>query len=517
VLAGGLGAAVALGAAKAKVLRAHGHDLVKAAAAAPPAGGDLGAVEHVVFLTHENRSFDHYFGTLGGVNGFDASSPAFTQAWPGGTSPTLLPFHLDTQTMIAECTYDLSHTWKAQHDAWNGGAMDQFVATHVSPAFEGPNLGMLTMGYYESTDIPFYYDLVQNFTICDAYHCSVLGPTHPNRLMQMSGTLDPAGVAGGPILATNSDPRLKFTCSWLTMPEVLSEYGVSWKMYNAHGSAYSPSHKHSLLYSNNILQYFKQYRARANGKLHRNAFEYYGPNVADDLFSSTGPNNFARDVQRNQLPAVSWINAPLGYDEHPPAPPALGEWYTAQVLATLMSNPAVWATTVLFITYDENDGWFDHVSPPSPSPGTVGEFITKSPLPADANGVVGPIGLGVRVPMIVVSPFSRGGWVCSDTFDHTSQLQFLNARWGVPVPNVSAWRRSVVGDLTAALPTLGAPDTSALTLPATSQDKTIPPISECAPIQIAEGNYQGVAVSSLIPAVQSQPTQSPSTLTPTPS
>jgi phospholipase C len=332
--------------------------------------------------------------------------------------------------------------------------------------------------------------------------------------MQMTGTLDPGGVAGGPILVTNSDRHLEFTCSWDTMPEILSYFGVSWKCYNPHGSNYKPGHPRSLQISNNPLLYFEQYRK--NVSLHRNAFGNYGPLTPDDLFSSSsGPNSFANDVRHNRLPAVSWMIPPDGYDEHPPAPAALGEWYTAQVLGTLMSNPKVWASTVLFIMYDENDGWFDHVSPPTAPPGTPGEYITKSPLPADAGGIVGPIGLGVRVPMMVVSPFSRGGWVCSDTFDHTSQLQFLSERFGVPVPNVSQWRLNTVGNLTAALPTLTAPNTTIPTLPATSGSLTAPPIGgECVGVQILEVNYPTPPYP--IPAVQTQPTQGPNTLTPTP-
>ena len=114
------------------------------------------------------------------------------------------------------------------------------------------------------------------------------------------------------------------------------------------------------------------------------------------------------------------------------------------MIGTLVSNPEVWAKTVLFIMYDENDGFFDHVPPPTPPPGTPGEFLTVDPLPASAYGVAGPIGLGFRVPMLVVSPFSRGGYVCSDIFDHTSQLRFLETRFGVQAPNISAWRRKTV-------------------------------------------------------------------------
>jgi phospholipase C len=516
VLAGGLGAAMALGVSKGKLLRANQDRIIRAARSTPAAGSDLGAVEHVVFLMHENRSFDHYFGTMGSVNGFDAPSSAFQQAWPGGASSTLLPFHLDTATMQAECTYDLSHSWQAEHSSWNGGAMDGFVSTHVSDAYEGPDLGTLTMGYYEAADIPFYRALAQNFTICDNYFCSVLGPTHPNRLMQMSGTIDPTGANGGPILVTNSDNDLEFTCSWTTMPEVLDYFGVSWKVYNPHGSEYVPGHADSMLRCKNVLMYFDQYKQRRNGKLHKKAFQYYGPPVDGTFaFTTPGPNSFAHDVKRKTLPSVSWLIPPDGYDEHPPAPPALGEWYTAQVLTTLMSNPEVWSKTVLFIMYDENDGWFDHVAPPTAPPGTEGEYL-KSPLPGNAGGTSGPIGMGVRVPMLVVSPFSAGGWVCSKTFDHTSQLKLVSELFGVTLPNVSQWRQDTVGDLTAALPTLGSPNTTMPSLPATSQSTTTAPIStECSGDQLAELNPTTAPYP--VPATQSMPVQGSEVLTPTPS
>jgi phospholipase C len=148
---------------------------------------------------------------------------------------------------------------------------------------------------------------------------------------------------------------------------------------------------------------------------------------------------------------VAWVLAPLLGSEHPPAPTELGELAVAQVVRALTSNPAVWRKTVLFVTYDENGGFFDHVPPPTPPPGTAGEFLTVATLPGEAAGVRGPIGLGFRVPMLVVSPYSRGGFVCSDPFDHTSLLRFIETRFGAEVPNLSEWRRSVTGDLTSAL------------------------------------------------------------------
>jgi len=162
---------------------------------------------------------------------------------------------------------------------------------------------------------------------------------------------------------------------------------------------------------------------------------------------------------------VSWLNAPPGQDEHPAFPPNTGALVTGHVIQTLLSNPKVWAKTVLFVTWDENGGFFDHVAPPSPPPGTPGEFVTTNPLPDKAAGISGPIGLGFRVPMLVVSPFSRGGHINSDTFDHTSLLRFIETRFGVEVPNVSDWRRNAVSDLTSTLQLTGRPRLAVPTLP----------------------------------------------------
>src|SRR5664280_370978 len=434
------------------------------------------------------------------------------RAWPGGSQPTVLPFHMNTKTQQAECTYDLDHSWPADHASWNNGGMDTFVATHTSAQYEGA-LGINTMGYYTKADLPFYYSLAQKFTVCDNYFCSVLGPTHPNRLMQISGTIDPAGVAGGPVLTTNSSQTaFAGTCSWTTMPEVLQSNGISWKTYNPYGPNYQPGAP--FFVSKNMLLYFQQYQNPAS-PLYQNAFGYTGPNVVGGLTGGIGPDDFAKDVANDTLPQVSWIMSPDMYDEHPPAPPALGEWYTQQVLDTLLSNPKVWASTVLFIMYDENDGFFDHVPPPTPPPGTPGEYLTVSPLPSAAGGDTGPVGLGVRVPMIVVSPFSAGGYVCSDVFDHTSQLRFLEALFGVAAPNISSWRRSATGDLTATLPVLHAPVTKAPHLPATSASTTAAPVGgECSSAQLIELNPK--VPPFVVPKHQKMPSQSKGSLKPTP-
>ena len=431
----------------------------KATAATAGPNATLGDIEHVVFLMQENRSFDHYFGTLSGVRGYSdpAAAPhVFDQFGyrPGkGPDPTgyLQPFHLlsDPPLTDGQTTNDISHNWAPQHQSWNGGAMDRFVTAHL--AADGVKNGLVSMGYFNRSDLAFYYALADAFTICDGYHCSVFGPTDPNRVMSISASIDPAGTHGGPVVETLVANRQayygKFT--WETMPERLSAAGVSWKVYN------DPTGLLEL----SPFPYFKAYTQ---------PFSLSGLELTNRALVPNYPVSFDLDVATGQLPAVSWIIPPLISCEHPAAPPEWGEYLVSQVLSTLVANPAVWAKTVVFVIYDENGGFFDHVAPPTPPAGTAGEEITVRPLPASVGGIAGPVGLGFRVPCLVLSPFSRGGYVCSDTFDHTSLLRFLETRFGVDVPNLTSWRRSVTGDMTAALGLSRPANTSVPKLPPTS-------------------------------------------------
>jgi phospholipase C len=446
-----------------------GARLVTRAAATAPAGSDLGAVEHIVFLMMENRSYDHYFGAYPRGRGFDdhpaGSLGVFEQDYPGGTAlnppGVLLPFHLDSSAG-EECTYDLTHDWGPQHLCWNNGKMDSFVSTHTSSTYEGAN-GAMTMGYYRRADLPFYWALADNFTLLDRYHCSILGPTHPNRLMANSGTIDPAGTSGGPVTDTNSTPDVLWNCTWPTMQEVLQDAGVSWKVYHPtnvslaakyqalaayptwNPTLYNPTLNPEVMASDHVLPYFTAFRNPLS-PLYAKAF---GP---------TFPNDFVSDVNSASLPSVSWIIPPLGFDEHPSSSPTNGMYFTSLVLDALTASPAVWAKTALFLMYDENDGWFDHVPPPTAPAGTPGEYLTATPSSVLERGyqsqdlsIAGPIGLGMRVPALMISPFSRGGNVVSEVLDHTSQLKLVAERFGVEVPNVSAWRKATVGDLTSAV------------------------------------------------------------------
>ena len=156
---------------------------------------------------------------------------------------------------------------------------------------------------------------------------------------------------------------------------------------------------------------------------------------------------FAADVAADRLPQVSWIVPSYQLSEHPSASPSDGAFLVSRLIAALASNPKVWAKTVFILNYDENDGFFDHVPPPVPPTGAA---VGKSTVAATGEDYHGePVGLGPRVPMIVVSPWSKGGYVNSELFDHTSVIRFLEARFGVAEPQISPWRRAVCGDLTS--------------------------------------------------------------------
>jgi len=376
----------------------------------------LSDIDHFIILMKENRSFDHYFGSLSGVRGFedpgamraDASS-VFSQPDPLNPDGRVLPFRLNTHTTSGQRVHDLSHAWGTQHASLNGGAMDRWIVAHrESDGERGP----LTMGHFTREDIPYYYALADAFTVCDGYHCSVLGPTHPNRYFLMTGQNDADGKYGGPAL-----DNYGHAYSWETYPERLERAGITWRVYHDLDD-----------YGCNILKNFTQYRAAPRGSpLWENA-------IYDRPFYE-----LLWDIRTGNIPQVTWIVPASDLSEHPDYLPAAGEDHTAQVLAALWSNPKLWAKTAFILNYDENDGIFDHVVPPTPPPGTPGEFV---------HGL--PVGLGFRVPCLIVSPFSRGGYVCGRTFDHTSTLRLLEARFGVEAPGISAWRRQTTGDLTTA-------------------------------------------------------------------
>jgi phospholipase C len=408
-------------------------------------------VEHVVILMQENRSFDHYFGTLQGVRGFADRSgillsggyPVFDQ--PNGSSRQY-PWDLSATSSqdgaspeeLAQCDGSLDHSWDTQHEAWDNGKLDDWVSAKGSTR---------TLGYLDRNDIPFQYALADAYTICDGYFCSILSATGPNRTYLWSGWIDPDGTAGGPAYDGGSESGLR----WTTYAENLQNAGVTWKVYQVAADNYS----------DNALAYFTQFAdAPPSSPLYINGMS------SVPVTAGSTPLDIAAaiqaDVEAGTLPQVSWVVANQQTSEHPDAPPEDGAQFVHEVLQALAANSAVFNSTVLFINYDENDGFFDHVPPPVPPAGTADEFYDGD-----------PIGLGYRVPMIICSPWTRGGWVDSQTYDHTSVIQFLET-WttalGTPAlcPNISVWRRAICGDLTGAFdfasPVYGLP----ANLPATT-------------------------------------------------
>jgi phospholipase C len=463
VAAQAAGAAAAMGALPAGIRNAL-------AIPANDATRSIKDIEHIVILMQENRSFDHYFGTLRGVRGYGDRQairlPNGNSVWHQPLQKEagyVLPFRPSASDLGMQFLQDLPHDWTTTQMAWNGGRYDQWIAAK----------GTTTMAYLTREDIPFHYQLADAFTICDAYHCSGLTPTDPNRYYMWTGWVGNDGKGGGPVI-DNAEAGY----AWQTYPEVLQAAGVSWKIYqdigtglNAAGFWGWTSDPYIGNYGDNSLLYFNQFRnAQPGSPLYDNART--GTNVA------VGGGYFdvlKQDVQNNTLPQVSWIVAPEAYSEHPNWPANYGAWYVDQVLQILTSNPEVWSKTALLVTYDENDGFFDHVAPPyapwSKEAGLSTVDTANEYFAGNASYPAGPYGLGPRVPMLVVSPWSKGGWACSETFDHTSIIRFIERRFGhgrnLCEANITAWRKAICGDLTRAFD-FAHPNAAIPTLPSTS-------------------------------------------------
>ena len=471
--------------------------LPDAKAVSPRRKGRLDDVEHVVILMQENRSVDHYYGTMRGVRGFGdraALRGVFRQPDParpdGGF---LLPWHVDTSTVDGQDLGGHDHTWGGVHAQWDGGNLDGWIA----------NTGEGAVTYFTRDDVPFQQALAAAFTFCDHYFCSIKGPTTPNRLFLWSGTIDPQGRAGGPAFF-NPDDYLP-VYNWTTYPERLQSAGISWQVY-ANDEVGDGGGEDGWVgdYGDNPLWLFQAYhdalaspdpavRQLADRASLRTAWK---PN------SGLGHNvdhvlaQFIADCASGTLPAVSWVVAPFVYSEHPTARPVDGAAYTQGVLNALWANPALWERTVVFVNYDEHDGFYDHLIPPTAPPGTPDEFVLGL-----------PVGLGPRVPMTVVSPWSRGGWINSQVFDHTSVLRFLELWTGVRESNISAWRREIAGDLMscfdfarhdASIPVL--PDTAALRKIADETESKLPTPTPPSPgQQVSPVPEPGTAAARALP------------------
>jgi len=481
--------------------------VIEKAYGAGPCSGHLTDIEHFVLLMQENRSFDHYFGTLSSTDGFNTPSTAFQQkGWNPATQAvdpngTTIPYRFNTTRALlgGECVNDPGHDWITMHRAWNNGNNDGWLPAQAAESRLAGNVPV-TMGYYTRQDLPVHHLLADTFTICDQYHCSLLGGTTPNRLYWMSATIDPDGQHGGPQL-TEPDIQLVQQYSWTTMPDNLSAAGVSWKIYQ---NKVLGAFNNTVIGYNGLINTFKQSANPSSG-------------LARNGIAPTYPGNFADDVKANTLPAVSWVLPGFLLSEHPAFPVAGGAIAIVDVLRILLSNPAVWEKTALIVTYDENGGFFDHVTPPTPPPGTPGEFVTVPNIDAvsGSGGFRGPIGLGFRVPTFVISPYSRGPLKCSTVLDHTSQLKLLRTRFGVPVPNLTPWRDQTVGDMTTAFNFAAPPNSSRpyLDHPLLS---AIPKLPQCVPNAVL-GSTVKTSIPYRVPYPQVMPTQETGPVRGTPS
>ncbi|HVF15279.1 MAG TPA: phospholipase C, phosphocholine-specific, partial [Steroidobacteraceae bacterium] len=441
--------------------------------------GTIKDVKHVVILMQENRSFDHYFGTLKGVRGF---GDRHTVPLPNGRSVwqqsdgarEIPPFHLDTKTTSALRVPGTPHSFADSQAAWNQGSFGAW------PKYKTE----YSMGYYRREDIPFQFALAESFTICDAYHCSITTGTDPNRIVFFSGSnFDPLVRARGENCTDRDSSPNNLRCwikgalptpgyeyqgsafNWPTIPDALEQSGVSWRVYQDPNNNWTGAMHGGLAFAS-----FRN--AQPESALYRHGMSHWSL------------EQLARDVQAGTLPQVSWILPPRDWSEHPgPSSPVQGAEFTSRVLEALTSNPDVWASTVFFQTFDENDGLFDHAPPPAvPSFDRDGKLVGKSTLDLTGHyfhdhenkylhsedtvsGAIRPWGLGPRVPMYVVSPWSKGGWVCSQVFDHTSVGQFLEKRFDMVLPGISPWHRAVCGDLTSAFDFSKAGDASVPQMP----------------------------------------------------
>ena len=450
---------VKLSASTSLVLAAAAHFSSSSSAVAD----SLDDIEHVIIFMQENRAFDHYFGSMKGVRGFnDRNTQPMTSGLPNSfyqpvdqedLSLYMLPFHVDSHSTSAMCMDAPQMNYEADMRMWNNGKFDSWNTGR------DPGTGM---SYFQREDLPYYYALYDNFAMADQYYQSTFTATNPNRMLFFTGSnglsvsemnLDSdddnnQGLMGGDdhgdvddytekhnnCVLDNTEPRPGY--NWTTIAEIFEEEQISWKVYQEIDN-----------FDDNGFAWFANFQKSRPGDALFDKGMMRMKSLVDEL---------DKDMTEGTLPQVSYLIAPTHLSEHASHHPAAGEAYTSQILDVLRKHPDVYAKSVFILNYDEGGQYYDHHWSPTPpiddvtgdgsggqaTMGVVGEINTevKTEVPA-------PIGLGFRVPLLVVSPWTRGNIVVSETFDHTSVLQFLEIKFNITCPNISPWRRSITGDL----------------------------------------------------------------------
>ena len=333
-------------------------------------------IDTIVIASQENRPFDQYLGQLPAYGQADVNVENPNVKLVGTTGMSYSPFH-----NTAFCTGDTAHDWDSMHKDWNNGANDGFVKVN-DPG------GNRTLGYYDATDLTFYYDLASTYGVGDAYFSGLLGPTGPNRLYLYAATSS-GHIANGPGVASGQPSIFKR----------LKDAGVSFAVYsNASGPATNcpgPYSFETSIFCADIPQGAKTFA------------------------------QFQADATAGTLPHVVWIYA--GSDEHPPSDIQIGESDVQKFFDALVASPQ-WARAAFILTYDEAGGMYDHAPPPSAcKPDAIPPNI-----PAEGSYPGQFDRYGFRVPFIVASPWSKPHYVSHQVSSHTSLLRFLELRFKLP-------------------------------------------------------------------------------------
>jgi len=483
--------------------------VLKAMAINAEPGSTFYDAEHIVFLMQENRSFDHMFGKMKGVRGFNDPHPHIqpdgNKVWlqKDGQGYTYVPFHVDINKTKITWQGGLPHSWNDQVAARNGGRYDKWF----------PVKSAMTLSYYDRNDVPFYYALADAFTICDQHFCSSLTGTTPNRLFFFTGTIRGEKSENRVAVVNNdqAESQNNVYVDWPTFQETLEDNGIDWRIYqNELWTSKLPEGEIDDWlgnYGDNPVEYVKRHNVKLSAYFRKNGDNTVTPaltsaqvqekydklsqreknlidkafqtNISEKNYLELAPytftndegkpetinipkgdifHQFRKDVDSGKLPTVSWLVAPQRFSDHTSSP-LYGTWYVSEALDILTKNPEVWKKTIFILTYDENDGYFDHQPPfvvPNPEDSSSGKVSAGINFATDYEARKGsPIGLGYRVPFIVASPWSKGGFVNSQVFDHTSSLMFME-KWLskktnkiIRSNNISDWRRNICGDLTS--------------------------------------------------------------------
>jgi phospholipase C len=336
----------------------------------------------------ENRSFDHYLGHLKGNGQDDVEVAAESVSNPDATGAPV-PWHHATDL----CLDDANHEWEPTHLEWDNGQIDGFVTQNdgAKDAEKNDLSGSRAMAYYDATDIPFAYQLASPFATADTYFCDLLGPTYPNRMYFYA-----ASSHGFVENDLDQAPDRK------TIFGALNDAQVSFKVYKSDFPA-------------GVIE---------DGVFPDATKEDDGGTKVVDI------SQFAIDASNDELPAVAFIDPGLingkatQSSEHPPADIQVGQKLIYDQVKALAVSPS-WASSVMFITYDENGGFYDHVAPPTACP-------PDDEAPKMAPEVGGFDRYGFRVPLFAISPFAKKNYVSHVTHSHSSVLRFVAWRFDLP-------------------------------------------------------------------------------------